>query len=142
MWEKYRSGTGFSEPFVIHYQDYSKGMYQRLCGRSTGLVPASQSPSSYTTQTTVKVCIRDCVGEIQEWYRLLRALRHTLPGLQKRYVSEIVWEKYRFGTGFSEPFVIHFPDYSKGTVKSVIVVTSIKQAIHISYCSLMFNPFS
>ena len=84
MWEKYRFGTGFSEPFVIHFPDYSKGMYQRLCGRNTGLVPASQSPSSYTSQTTVKVCIRDCVGEIQEWYRLLRAL------------------------------VIHFPDYSKG----------------------------
>ena len=79
-------GTGFSEPFVIHFPDYSKGMYQRLCGRNTGLVPASQSPSSYTSQTTVKVCIwyrllRDCVGEVQVWYRLLRALRHTLPRL-------------------------------------------------------------
>jgi origin recognition complex subunit 5 len=29
-------------------------------------------------------------------------------------VSDIVWEKYRFGTGFCEPFVINFPDYSKG----------------------------
>ena len=82
VWEKYRSGTGFSEPFVIHFPDYSKGMYQRLCGRSTGLVQASQSPSSYTSQTIVKVCIRDCVGEVQVWYRLLRALRHTLPRLQ------------------------------------------------------------
>ena len=29
-------------------------------------------------------------------------------------VSEIVWEKYRFGTGFCEPLVVHFPDFSKG----------------------------
>ena len=60
----------------------TKGMYQRLSGRNTGLVPASQKPFVYTSRNTV-------------------------------YVSEIVWEKYRFGTGFSEPFVIHFP-YSKG----------------------------
>ena len=29
-------------------------------------------------------------------------------------LSEIVWEKFRGGTGVREPFIIHFPDYSKG----------------------------
>ena len=29
-------------------------------------------------------------------------------------ISEIVWEKFRCGTGFVEPYIIHFPDYSKG----------------------------
>ena len=32
-------------------------------------------------------------------------------------VSEIVWEKYRFGTGFCEPLVVHFPDFSKGKTR-------------------------
>lgn len=35
-------------------------------------------------------------------------------------VSEIVWEKYRFGTGFCEPLVIHFPDYSKDELVHII----------------------
>ena len=29
-------------------------------------------------------------------------------------ISEIVWEKFRVGTGFIEPLPIYFPDYSKG----------------------------
>lgn len=29
-------------------------------------------------------------------------------------LSEIVWEKFRCGTGFQEPFIVHFPDYNKG----------------------------
>lgn len=32
-------------------------------------------------------------------------------------LSEIVWEKFRCGTGFQEPFIVHFPDYNKGTWK-------------------------
>ena len=28
--------------------------------------------------------------------------------------SDIVWEKFRAGTGSIEPFVLFFPDYSKG----------------------------
>ncbi|XP_053377322.1 origin recognition complex subunit 5-like isoform X2 [Mercenaria mercenaria] len=35
-------------------------------------------------------------------------------------VSEIVWEKYRFGSGFCEPLVIHFPDYSKEELVQII----------------------
>ncbi|KAL4226958.1 Origin recognition complex subunit 5 [Mactra antiquata] len=35
-------------------------------------------------------------------------------------VSEIVWEKYRFGTGFCEPLVIHFPDYSKDELVQIL----------------------
>lgn len=27
--------------------------------------------------------------------------------------SEIVWEKFRFGTGFREPYILHFSDYTK-----------------------------
>lgn len=29
-------------------------------------------------------------------------------------LSEIVWEKFQCGTGFQEPYVVHFPDYNKG----------------------------
>ncbi|XP_060574929.1 origin recognition complex subunit 5-like, partial [Ruditapes philippinarum] len=35
-------------------------------------------------------------------------------------VSDIVWEKYRFGTGFCEPFVINFPDYSKEELVEIL----------------------
>ena len=29
-------------------------------------------------------------------------------------LSEILWEKFRFGTGFCEPFVLYLPDFSLG----------------------------
>ena len=29
-------------------------------------------------------------------------------------LSEIVWEKFRTGSGVMEPLVIHFPDYTRG----------------------------
>lgn len=35
-------------------------------------------------------------------------------------ISEIVWEKYRFGTGFCEPMVVHFPDYSKDELVRIL----------------------
>ena len=38
-------------------------------------------------------------------------------------LSELVWEKYRTGTTFLEPFPIHFSDYSKGKVINMYGVT-------------------
>ena len=46
-------------------------------------------------------------------------------------MSEIVWEKYRSGTGITEPFVVHFPDYSKGNLKIPKIGISNKVAVII-----------
>ena len=35
-------------------------------------------------------------------------------------LSEIVWEKFRQGTGVREPYVIHFPDYTAGEDTALI----------------------
>jgi hypothetical protein len=35
--------------------------------------------------------------------------------------SEIVWEKFRLGCGFPDPYVVHFPNYNKGQQISVAV---------------------
>jgi len=35
-------------------------------------------------------------------------------------ISEIVWEKFRVGTGFHEPYCIHFPDYSRNELNEIL----------------------
>ena len=57
-------------------------------------------------------------------------------------MSEIVWEKYRQGTGFSEPFVIHFPDYSKGMWVSCISTGLDKQKISAKKLDFRYTLFT
>lgn len=62
--------------------------------------------------------LRDMEANILPAFLRLQEL--TQQNLCVIMISEIVWEKYRSGTGFSEPFVIHFPDYSKGELVQIM----------------------
>ncbi|XP_052281401.1 origin recognition complex subunit 5-like isoform X2 [Dreissena polymorpha] len=59
-------------------------------------------------------------------------------------VSEIVWEKYRFGTGFLEPLVIQFPDYSKDELVEIIChdrPEDYPEGFYNMYVNLVLNIF-
>jgi hypothetical protein len=51
-------------------------------------------------------------------------------------LSEILWEKFRFGTGFCEPFIIHMPDFNQGErlVFCSMVLMIHQQYINVSCC--------
>ena len=36
--------------------------------------------------------------------------------------SEIVWDKFKSGTGSLEPYPVHFPDYNKGMIAVLVAV--------------------
>ncbi|GFS12898.1 origin recognition complex subunit 5 [Elysia marginata] len=38
------------------------------------------------------------------------------------FISEIVWEKFRAGTGFCEPYCLHFPDYTRNELMEIMVL--------------------
>ncbi|XP_077977106.1 origin recognition complex subunit 5-like [Glandiceps talaboti] len=59
-------------------------------------------------------------------------------------VSEIVLEKYRTGTGFVEPFVLHFPDYSKSEILEIIsqdCPAEYPVSFYTSYVNLLMSVF-
>ncbi|XP_052779192.1 origin recognition complex subunit 5-like [Mya arenaria] len=59
-------------------------------------------------------------------------------------MSEIVWEKYRFGTGFCDPLVIHFPDYSKDELVQIIcseVPEGYPEGFYNMYVNLVLSIF-
>ncbi|XP_033103413.1 origin recognition complex subunit 5-like isoform X3 [Anneissia japonica] len=35
-------------------------------------------------------------------------------------ISQLVWGKFRTGTGFAEPLILHFPDYSKAELLDIV----------------------
>ncbi len=47
--------------------------------------------------------------------------------------SEIVWEKFRCGTGCPEPLVIHYSDYSKGKVCHRILAGRVEAKYRVQY---------
>lgn len=38
------------------------------------------------------------------------------------FMTEIVWEKFRTGTGYCEPLCVHFPDYSKDELLEILML--------------------
>ncbi|XP_067683053.1 origin recognition complex subunit 5-like [Haliotis asinina] len=59
-------------------------------------------------------------------------------------LSEIVWEKFRFGTGFSEPYLLHFPDYSKNELLEIMSLdapTDYPAALYGNYINLIMSVF-
>jgi len=51
---------------------------------------------------------------------LLRLQELTKLNICTVFISEIVWEKFRFGTGFYEPYCLHFPDYSRHELQEIL----------------------
>ena len=50
-------------------------------------------------------------------------------------LSELVWEKFRHGTTFLEPYPVHFPDYSKGKCSEPFLVALLHPAMLVSHAS-------
>ena len=59
-------------------------------------------------------------------------------------LSQIVWEKFQVGTGFYEPIIIHFPDYSKTELLQIMVrdcPASYPEEFFKAYCQLLMSVF-
>ena len=59
-------------------------------------------------------------------------------------ISQIVWEKFQVGTGFYEPIIIHFPDYSKTELLQIMVRDcpgSYPEEFFKAYCQLLMSVF-
>ena len=59
-------------------------------------------------------------------------------------ISEIVWEKFRFGTGFCEPITVHFPDYSKHELLQIMsrdCPIDQPKEFYAAYCQLLLSVF-
>ena len=59
-------------------------------------------------------------------------------------LSQIVWEKFQVGTGFYEPIVIHFPDYSKTELLQIMArdcPSSYPVEFFKAYCQLLMSVF-
>ena len=58
--------------------------------------------------------------------------------------SEIIWEKFQFGTGFREPILVHFPDYSKLELLQILVrdcPEEYPKEFYSAYCQLLLSIF-
>ncbi|CAH1783899.1 unnamed protein product [Owenia fusiformis] len=59
-------------------------------------------------------------------------------------LSEIVWEKFRFGTGYLEPYILHFPDYTKDQILKILqldVPSNYSEDFYGNYLSLSLSVF-
>ncbi|XP_074645442.1 origin recognition complex subunit 5-like [Tubulanus polymorphus] len=59
-------------------------------------------------------------------------------------ISEIVWEKFRCGTGCLEPFQIRFPDYSKDELLEILAIDcpdGYPLPFYMSYLNLLLSVF-
>jgi len=59
-------------------------------------------------------------------------------------LSQIVWEKFQVGTGFYEPIIIHFPDYSKTELLQIMAIdcpASYPVEFFKAYCQLLMSVF-
>lgn len=59
-------------------------------------------------------------------------------------LSEIVWEKFRTGSGYCEPFVVHFPDYSSDELIEIMMLdhpTEYEESFYRMYLSLVLSVF-
>lgn len=75
---------------------------------------------------------------------LLRLQELTKLNICTIFISEIVWEKFRYGTGFYEPYCIHFPDYSKHELSEILCIdtpTSCEPDIYALYINIVLSVF-
>ena len=59
-------------------------------------------------------------------------------------LSQIVWEKFQVGTGFYEPIIIQFPDYSKAELLQIMAKDcplSYPMEFYKAYCQLLTSVF-
>ncbi|KAK3579067.1 hypothetical protein CHS0354_029927 [Potamilus streckersoni] len=59
-------------------------------------------------------------------------------------LSEIVWEKFRWGTGFAEPFILHFPDYKKDELLQILskgCPANFPESCYAMYLNLVLSVF-
>lgn len=59
-------------------------------------------------------------------------------------ISEIVWEKYRAGTGFCEPYCLHFPDYTRNELLKIMVLDApadCKPDLYSLYVNMVLSVF-
>ncbi|XP_005089925.1 origin recognition complex subunit 5 [Aplysia californica] len=59
-------------------------------------------------------------------------------------ISEIVWEKFRFGTGFNEPYCLHFPDYSRHELMEIMCLDSpstCDKELYSMYINIVLSVF-
>ncbi|XP_071960381.1 origin recognition complex subunit 5-like [Antedon mediterranea] len=59
-------------------------------------------------------------------------------------ISQLVWAKFRTGTGFAEPIILHFPDYSKAELLDIIshdCPPGYSADFYSSYANLLMSVF-
>eukprot|EP00058_Branchiostoma_floridae_P011778 XP_002597266.1 hypothetical protein BRAFLDRAFT_260887 [Branchiostoma floridae] len=59
-------------------------------------------------------------------------------------LTEIVWEKFRAGTGMCEPLVLHFPDYTKDELLEILssdCPTGYTKDFYMSYINIVLSVF-
>uniref|UniRef100_A0A0B7A6K7 Origin recognition complex subunit 5 n=1 Tax=Arion vulgaris TaxID=1028688 RepID=A0A0B7A6K7_9EUPU len=59
-------------------------------------------------------------------------------------VSEIVWEKFRYGTGFYEPYCLHFPDYSRQELMEIMCLdapATCEKDLYSLYVNIVLSVF-
>ena len=59
-------------------------------------------------------------------------------------ISDIVWEKFLFGTGFHDPILVHFPDYSKVELLQIMMLdcpADHPKEFYTAYCQLLLSVF-
>ncbi|XP_063953065.1 origin recognition complex subunit 5-like isoform X2 [Lytechinus pictus] len=59
-------------------------------------------------------------------------------------LSQIVWEKFRCGTGYCEPVIVHFPDYTKNEILEIIAShppAGYRCTFYASYVNLLLSIF-
>ncbi|XP_033745770.1 origin recognition complex subunit 5-like [Pecten maximus] len=63
-------------------------------------------------------CLRDKEVNILPTFLRLQELTHQ--NVCVILMTEIVWEKFRTGTGYCEPYIVNFPDYTKDEVLTIL----------------------
>jgi origin recognition complex subunit 5 len=59
-------------------------------------------------------------------------------------ISNIVWDKFHGGTGVREPYLVHFPAYSKEVMVSIIsqdCPEGVDKGFFVQFATLMCNVF-
>ncbi|KAK3762807.1 hypothetical protein RRG08_040502 [Elysia crispata] len=59
-------------------------------------------------------------------------------------ISEIVWEKFRAGTGFCEPYCLNFPDYTRNELMEIMVLdapAACESELYSLYVNMVLSVF-
>lgn len=75
---------------------------------------------------------------------LLRLGELTRAAVCPVLISTLIWEKFRGGTGFTEPYVVHFPAYSKADTLAILELDCPEPAdleLFKQFTTLLFDVF-